>query len=106
MSLDIDSGELVALMNAGKVKQIGSPQDVLDHPASPFVTACAWPRQSTMRRRMPRPLPMCARMTGPIARLELLPLDASTAGGNEIIEAHIPAQLFHELGLQTNDTRC
>jgi sulfate transport system ATP-binding protein len=34
----------------------------------------------------------------------LLPLDPSTAGGGEIIEAHIPAQLFHELGLQTNET--
>ena len=38
------------------------------------------------------------------ARLELLPLDATAAGGGEIIEAHIPAQLFNELGLQTNET--
>jgi len=27
----------VVLMNQGKVEQIGSPQDVWDHPASPFV---------------------------------------------------------------------
>jgi sulfate transport system ATP-binding protein len=41
---------------------------------------------------------------GPIARLELLPLDAIAAGGGEIIEAHIPAQLFNELDLKTNET--
>jgi sulfate transport system ATP-binding protein len=33
----------------------------------------------------------------------LLPLNAAAAGGDEIIEAHIPAQLFHDLGLQTNE---
>jgi sulfate transport system ATP-binding protein len=27
----------VVLMNSGKVEQVGSPQDVWDHPASPFV---------------------------------------------------------------------
>ena len=43
-------------------------------------------------------------VVGPIARLELLPLDATAAGGGEIIEAHIPAQLFNELALQTNET--
>ena len=43
-------------------------------------------------------------VVGPIARLELLPLDASAAGNGDIIEAHIPAQLFHELDLQTNET--
>jgi sulfate transport system ATP-binding protein len=42
-------------------------------------------------------------VVGPIARLELLPLDASTGNG-EIIEAQIPAQQFHALGLQTDET--
>jgi len=43
-------------------------------------------------------------VVGPIARLELLPLDATAAGGGDIIEAHIPAQLFQQLDLQTNET--
>ena len=42
-------------------------------------------------------------VVGPIARLELLPLDAS-AGNGEIIEAQIPAQEYHALGLQTDET--
>ena len=43
-------------------------------------------------------------VVGPIARLELLPLNATAANGEDIIEAHSPAQLFHELGLQINET--
>jgi len=43
-------------------------------------------------------------VVGPIARLELLPLNATAANGEDIIEAHIPAQLFHELDLKTNET--
>jgi sulfate transport system ATP-binding protein len=42
-------------------------------------------------------------VVGPIARLELLPLEAS-AGNGELIEAQIPAQQFHALGLQTDET--
>jgi len=33
----LEVADRVELMNAGKVEQIGSPQDVWDHPASPFV---------------------------------------------------------------------
>jgi sulfate transport system ATP-binding protein len=55
-----------------------------------------------------QPRGIIARLTraivvGPIARLELLPVDASTGNG-EIIEAQIPAQQFHALGLQTDQT--
>jgi sulfate transport system ATP-binding protein len=35
-------------------------------------------------------------VVGPIARLELLPLDASAAGSGDIIEAQIGAQQFRE----------
>jgi sulfate/thiosulfate transport system ATP-binding protein len=33
----LEVADRVVLMNGGKVEQIGSPQDVWDHPASPFV---------------------------------------------------------------------
>ncbi|HYN38818.1 MAG TPA: sulfate ABC transporter ATP-binding protein, partial [Rhodospirillales bacterium] len=33
----LEVSDRVVLMNAGQVEQIGSPQDVWDHPASPFV---------------------------------------------------------------------
>ena len=33
----LEVADRVVLMNAGKVEQVGSPQDVWDHPASPFV---------------------------------------------------------------------
>ncbi|MEO8117855.1 MAG: sulfate ABC transporter ATP-binding protein [Rhodoferax sp.] len=154
----LEVSDRVVLMNAGQVEQIGSPQDVWDHPASPFVYgflgdvnlfhgrahegemligedprglrlaspehdavqdakafAYVRPHDLAVRRYTPGvsaadlPQGIVARLTraivvGPIARLELLPLDASAAGGDEIIEAHIPAQLFHELDLQTGET--
>jgi len=33
----LEVADRVVLMNSGKVEQIGSPQQVWDHPASPFV---------------------------------------------------------------------
>jgi sulfate transport system ATP-binding protein len=154
----LEVSDRVVLMNAGQVEQIGSPQDVWDHPASPFVYgflgdvnlfhgrahegemligedhnglrlttpehhaaqdakafAYVRPHDLEVQRYTPgvsaadQPKGIVAKLTraivvGPIARLELLPLDASAAGGDEIIEAHIPAQLFRELDLQTGET--
>ena len=45
-----------------------------------------------------------AMVIGPIARLELLPLDASAAGSGDIIEAQIPAQHYRELDFKEGDT--
>jgi sulfate transport system ATP-binding protein len=42
-------------------------------------------------------------VVGPIARLELLPLDASAAGSGDIIEAHIAAQQFGEMALKDGE---
>jgi sulfate transport system ATP-binding protein len=154
----LEVSDRVVLMNSGKVEQIGSPQDVWDHPASPFVYgflgdvnlfhgrahegemvigedhhglrlatpehgsaqdakafAYVRPHDLEVQRFTPglsktdQPRGIVAKLTraivvGPIARLELLPLDAIAAGGGEIIEAHIPAQLFNELNLKTNET--
>ncbi len=154
----LEVSDRVVLMNSGRVEQIGSPQEVWDHPASPFVYgflgdvnlfhgrahegemligedkhglrlatpehpdaqdakafAYVRPHDLDVQRYKPgasaagQPQGIVAKLTraivvGPIARLELLPLDATAAGSGDIIEAHIPSQLFNELGLQTNET--
>ncbi|MES2840904.1 MAG: sulfate ABC transporter ATP-binding protein [Pseudomonadota bacterium] len=44
-------------------------------------------------------------VVGPIARLELLPLEAPANGEKPtLIEAHLPADRFHELGIREGDT--
>ncbi len=153
----LEVADRVVLMNSGEVEQIGSPQDVWDHPASPFVYgflgdvnlfhgrahegemligedhhalrlatpehgdaqdakafAYVRPHDLEVQRYTPalgtadRPKGIMARLTraivvGPIARLELLPLDAATAGGSDLIEAHISAQQFQTLDLKTDE---
>jgi sulfate transport system ATP-binding protein len=149
----LEVADRVVLMNSGHVEQIGSPQEVWDHPASPFVygflgdvnlfngrahegemligedrhgVRVASPEHSAIQdakafayvrphdldvrryeageeqnissyqpqRGIPAKL-VRAIVVGPIARLELLPLDASAAGSGDIIEAQIGAQEFH-----------
>ncbi len=148
----LEVADRVVLMNSGKVEQIGSPQDVWNHPASPFVYgflgdvnlfhgrahegemligdngvrlqspehsgaqdarafAYVRPHDLDVRRYQPgedsgigayqtqRGIPaklVRAIVVGPIARLELLPLDASAAGSGDIIEAQMGAQQFDE----------
>ncbi len=153
----LEVADRVVLMNSGVVEQIGSPQEVWDHPASRFVYGflgdvnlfhgrahegemligenhgglrLATPEHSNVQDAKafayvrPHDLDVerytpgsqnvgtasgiVARLTraivvGPIARLELLPLDAS-AGNGELIEAQIPAQQFHALDLKTDET--
>lgn len=153
----LEVADRVVLMNSGIVEQIGSPQEVWDHPASRFVYgflgdvnlfhgrahegemligenhdglrlatpehgdvqdakafAYVRPHDLEVERYLPgsqntgAASGIVARLTraivvGPIARLELLPLDAS-AGNGEMIEAQIPAQQFHALGLKTDET--
>jgi sulfate transport system ATP-binding protein len=154
----LEVADRVVLMNSGVVEQIGSPQEVWDHPASRFVYgflgdvnlfhgrahegemligedhhglrlaapehgdvqdarafAYVRPHDLDVQRyqadanQSGRPASgIVARLTraivvGPIARLELLPLSAS-AGRAEVIEAQIPAQQFHALGLKVDET--
>ncbi len=150
----LEVADRVVLMNAGRIEQIGSPQQVWDHPASPFVYgflgdvnlfhgrahegemligqdhhglrlaspehhdaqdarafAYVRPHDLDVQRYTPgadQPRGIVARLTravvvGPIARLELVPLDTD-AGSGELIEAQIAAQQFHALGLQTDET--
>jgi len=156
----LEVADRVVLMNAGKVEQIGSPQQVWDHPASPFVYgflgdvnlfngrahegemrigedhhgvrlsspehsdaqdakafAYVRPHDLDVRRYVsgattsagdtqPRGIPaklVRAIVVGPIARLELLPLDASAAGSGDIIEAQIAAQQFNEMAYKDGE---
>ncbi len=154
----LEVADRVVLMNAGVVEQVGTPQQVWDHPASPFVYGflgdvnlfhgrahegemrigedqqglrLATPEHSAVQDSKafayvrPHDLDVqryvaglgatdrvggiVAKLTramviGPIARLELLPLDASVAGSADIIEAQIPAQQWREMDLKEGDT--
>jgi len=153
----LEVADRVVLMNSGRIEQIGSPQQVWDQPASPFVygflgdvnlfhgrahegemhigadhhgvrlaspehaqaqdaKAFAYVRPHDLEvsryvasdahapsRGIPAKLVRTI-VVGPIARLELLPLDATATGSNDPIEAHLPAHAYAELAVQEGDT--
>jgi sulfate transport system ATP-binding protein len=154
----LEVSDRVVLMNNGKVEQIGSPQEVWDSPASPFVygflgdvnlfhgrahegemligedhhgvrldtpehhaaqdaKAFAYVRPHDLdvqryvagARTTGQPRGIVAKLTramvvGPVARLELQPLDASAAGSGDIIEAQITAQQFRDQDFKDGET--
>ncbi|MDB5913582.1 MAG: sulfate transport system permease protein 1, partial [Ramlibacter sp.] len=148
----LEVADRVVLMNAGKIEQVGSPQEVWDHPASPFVygflgdvnlfhgrahegevsfqgvqidspehagaqnakaSAYVRPHDLDVRRWEPGATGIVVRLAraivvGPIARLELLPVDghkqADNASPDSLIEAQISAQQFREMGLREGET--
>jgi sulfate transport system ATP-binding protein len=156
----LEVADRVVLMNSGKIEQVGSPQQVWDHPASPFVYgflgdvnlfhgrahegemligddgvrlqspehsgaqdakafAYVRPHDLDVRRwqagedsgiKAYQPTRGIAAklvraiVVGPIARLELLPLDASAAGSGDIIEAHIAARQFADEAFKEGET--
>ncbi len=148
----LEVADRVVLMNQGKVEQIGSPQQVWDHPASPFVYgflgdvnlfhgrahegeiqlegltldspehsgaqnakafAYVRPHDIDVQRYTPGAQGMVATLDraiviGPIARLELLPVEndkqAKNPSADSLIEAQMPAQQFRDMGLKEGDT--
>jgi sulfate/thiosulfate transport system ATP-binding protein len=153
----LEVADRVVLMNQGVVEQVGTPQDVWDHPASPFVYgflgdvnlfhgrahegllhldgvaiqtpehadaqnaqafAYVRPHDLDVHRYQPggeldaagRPQGIVARLdraivVGPIARLELMPVDVTHREGHDpLIEAQIPAQQFRDLAFQEGET--
>ncbi|MEY2617992.1 MAG: hypothetical protein RL522_994 [Pseudomonadota bacterium] len=152
----LEVADRVVLMNGGVVEQVGSPQDVWDHPASPFVYgflgdvnlfhgrahegevhleglrlqapehadaqdakayAYVRPHDLSVTRYQPGQgaavdgiVARLARaiVVGPIARLELVPVDNSRpegkAGAETMIEAQIPAQQYGDAGFREGDT--
>ena len=145
----LEVADRVVLMNQGVVEQCGSPQDVWDHPASPFVYgflgdvnlfhgrahegllhldgvaiqtpehadaqnaqafAYVRPHDLDVLRHTPGASGIVATLNraivvGPIARLELLPVENhQPAGHDPLIEAQIPALQFRELGFKDGET--
>jgi sulfate transport system ATP-binding protein len=145
----LEVADRVVLMNQGQVEQIGAPQEVWEHPASPFVygflgdvnlfhgranegllhldgvsidspehagardaKAFAYVRPHDLEvQRYQAGLPGIvakldrAVVVGPIARLELLPVDAQAPGGHDpLIEARMSSEQFKELGFKEGDT--
>jgi len=153
----LEVADRVVLMNRGEIEQVGAPQDVWEHPASPFVYgflgdvnlfhgrahegllhldglaidtpehagaqnaqafAYVRPHDLDVHRYQPgneafaagRPQGIVARLeravvVGPIARLELMPVDAAPRAGHDpLIEAQIPAQQFRDMGFKEGET--
>jgi len=152
----LEVADRVVVINKGKIEQVGSPQEVWDHPASPFVygflgdvnlfhgrahegevqlegirlqspehsgvqdskaLAYVRPHDLTIERFVAGAAPDGASrglvatisraiVVGPIARLELEPLETNpdNPASGTIIEAQLPAQQFRDLGLAEGDT--
>jgi sulfate transport system ATP-binding protein len=148
----LEVADRVVLMNAGNIEQVGSPQEVWDHPASPFVygflgdvnlfqgrahhgevhfegvqinspeyatadnaraSAYVRPHDLDVQRYTPGATGIPVRLAraivvGPIARLELVPLesgkDAAIGSADSIIEAQIPAQQFRDMDVREGET--
>ncbi len=144
----LEVADRVVLMNTGVVEQSGSPQDVWDHPASPFVYgflgdvnlfhgrahegllhldgvaidtpehagaqnaqafAYVRPHDLQVERYTPGASGIVAVLeraivVGPIARLELLPVDTDVPSGHDpLIEAQMAAERFRELGFEEGE---
>lgn len=144
----LEVADRVVLMNKGVVEQSGSPQDVWDHPASPFVYgflgdvnlfhgrahegllhldgvaidtpehagaqnaqafAYVRPHDLQVERYTPGASGIVAVLeraivVGPIARLELLPVDTDVPSGHDpLIEAQMAAERFRELGFEEGE---
>ena len=156
----LEVADRVVVINQGKIEQSGSPQEVWEHPASPFVYgflgdvnlfhgraheglvhlegmeldspehsaaqnakafAYVRPHDLDVQRYSTgaaldaagRPRGIVAQLSraivvGPIARLELIPVDdpkpADNSAPEALIEAQIPAQQFKEMGLREGET--
>jgi sulfate transport system ATP-binding protein len=148
----LEVADRVVLMNSGKIEQIGSPQQVWDHPASPFVYgflgdvnlfhgrahegeiqldgmklaspehggaqnakafAYVRPHDLDVQRYTPGAKGIVAKLDraiviGPIARLELIPVEnnqqLNNPSADPLIEAQMPAQKFRDMGLKEGET--
>jgi sulfate/thiosulfate transport system ATP-binding protein len=156
----LEVADRVVVINQGKIEQSGSPQEVWEHPASPFVYgflgdvnlfhgraheglvhlegmeldspehraaqnakafAYVRPHDLDVERyaagagldEQGRPRGIVAQLSraivvGPIARLELIPVEAAKPADNaapeSLIEAQIPAQQFKAMGLREGET--
>ena len=150
----LEVADRVVLMNKGNIEQIGSPQDVWDHPASPFVYgflgdvnlfhgrahegemligadqhairldsqeygqvqdakafAYVRPHDLDVTRYTPGAshTGIVAKLTraivvGPVARLELEPVEAGMFGKDAVIEAQLPASQYRQQDFKEGET--
>ena len=116
----LEVADRVVVMNHGRIEQIGTPADVYDHPATPFVfeflghvnrlpsasadTADTYARPHDINvERTPTPAALAARFVhgsaiGPVARLEFA-LEPSA----QTINVELPRERFRELALREGD---
>ena len=122
----LEVSDRVVVMNKGNIEQIGSPQAVWEQPASPFVYSFlgdvnvlqlaqghTYIRPHDLQVRRPEAGEnttnhLTARLDhaaviGPMARLELIPVEAKLANGDDILEVHIPSQQFHQMDLKNGE---
>ncbi len=119
----LEVADRVVVMNHGRIEQIGAPDDVYDHPATPFVfeflghvnrlppairrtarTRIARPHDIAVARD-PAPAALAARFVhgsaiGPVARLEFA-LEPSA----QTINVELPRERFRELALASRRHR-
>ena len=121
----LEVADRVVVINQGQIEQVGTPQDVWDHPASPFVHGFLGdvnlipghgyvrPYDLDVQRYAPGSEGIVVQLeraitVGPLTRLELIPVDdhqpADNAARDPVIEAQIPAQQFRELGIREGET--
>jgi sulfate transport system ATP-binding protein len=117
----LEVADRVVLMNHGKIEQVGSPREVWEHPATPFVarflggvplvgdgTRPLRPHELEVQRLVPgadtRGAVVAtlrrALVLDPVVRLEL----ECTSGGHDLIEARLGTAQFQSLGLREGDT--
>ncbi len=117
----LEVADRVVLMNHGRIEQVGSPREVWEHPATPFVasflggvplvgdgTRPLRPHELQVQRLVPgQPVPpgtvaatlRRALVLDPVVRLELEP----SHGERELIEARLATAAFDSLGLREGD---
>jgi len=116
----LEVADRVVLMNHGRIEQVGSPREVWEHPATPFVarflggvplvgdgTRPLRPHELEVRRLMPGESAQGgvvatlrrALVLDPVVRLELEP----GAGSHDLIEARLATARFDALGLREGD---
>lgn len=117
----LEVADRVVLMNHGRIEQVGSPREVWEHPATPFVarflggvplvgdgTRPLRPHELEVRRLGPGEpaeggvvaILRRALVLDPVVRLEL----ECTSTGHELIEARLGTAQFEALGLREGDT--
>jgi sulfate transport system ATP-binding protein len=116
----LEVADRVVLMNRGRIEQVGSPREVWEHPATPFVARFLGgvplvgdgsrplrPHELEVRRLQPGEHAQGgvvatlrrALVLDPVVRLELEP----ASGGHDLIEARLGTGAFQALGLREGE---